>query len=72
MNIQEAIKRSRLSGGKASYSRGGGWIKFQEGWTYKLSASDLESDNWRPCGDNSHIYDRQYETEQKKNRRESC
>lgn len=47
MNITEAMKISEKTG--QSFSRGGGWVKFDQNWIYKLSVADILSEKWEIC-----------------------
>jgi hypothetical protein len=57
MNIKQALEFSKQTGRSLHRTvRDGwpGWIKYDEKWTYKLSAVDLMADDWEPVGGYEH------------------
>lgn len=50
MNIVKALRRSKITGEAfcCDHDPGGPWIKYDEGWTYRIPAASIVSDEWYP------------------------
>lgn len=55
MNIKDALELSKRTGqAMTRTSVLSGWIKYHEGWTYRLSYNELTADDWSPIGEHYH------------------
>lgn len=46
MTIVEALRISKETGEAFMRKSGGGWVAWDEEWTYKFTADDMIADDW--------------------------